>query len=1418
MEPRSISRRPIQRTPPVPAPPRRSAPRPPTEDDRSPGIVTPPRTYQKPPPLERTSESKQENKFYGRDKVQAERVKEIMAARKQADKPSLPVSRPSNSATPPLPASRPPISRNSRRNDQTPPSAPSSPSTIIRDYYSESKTEAPAVPVVNRSTPPSRAPQRVPITTRQPSSASQSLAETIGSKNNSSSASKTDERQLAPYKPVKEKYKAHLIKHLKKLEQDLPVEPSKEEFLTADGYYSWLDKCEEIGQDKRLSSVLISMLELWNTDYRLMNDEHIRKKKEKLKIPVKQNNNSTTVNLVVRVLKAKDLKPGSKGKGRNCFAVIEYPKPDGRPGRYETETKSNTLTPEWIEEVTLTVTNLSTPILVSIYHVKEKTGFLGGGEKQEFLGNVALNVQKLVSETVKSGFTVDWYSLNNKDTGLKEHMKQDVQGDVKIEVEMAGITEEAESPGAESGHEMSEQELDIKRLRNIQSKLISHKVDLKKLYKVLIEAVVQFDLCIPHDQNILEIKIEDLHWSLTEPGSTVLDEFSRVWVIGTVARKMLYLDTVFEKFKQQRVHSRALLASYRSLYESVWKKKTAWLPEYEKPKLLDLLNSIEVECTNQIKKYREYFPFGSMPEKKAKQSISNALKPIILLTRSIDKNEFFLGEFETGKEDVFNSPNQDADDILKPKISELDYKNGSFSFTEKIRGQILERTNEGYMMFSEMSKPLEEVDNIQYHVYKCYKLSQLMVEDLRNDIMFYRDAFIEELDIVPVIATTYSKYLVLELENMANSVKQRRSTKSFISSSANDSSKPGSVASGISNAEDKVPETEEELVSMAFDLMKTVIQLQKMCHEHLKKENIFPVNTASWFAPFVFRWLDVTEAKALEWVENAVNLDNFTMDETSRSKHSSSITDLSTAIFQAFDSLKDAVEGWSDEHALQIFTTRFAQVAFRAIELYSQKMETIGIVPNLGVSGKTWSETVNASGASVQSTVMNWFGYGSGPNVAEKTEKADPTDELRAAQLRKVCVCLSNLEALGNKLRKLYSQMDGKKLSEEAKSWRRQKASEIRRENPDAFQDGKITGVIKVHVHCAENLKARPGFIGKTSPYVIMGTATDDGSNFDELARTRSSSGLNPVWTYQNPVVNHADRDKYRFLMASALQIVSLMEAEELKIKVYHKKESSKLSFLSATASDPVLGEGVIKLNKKDLKENRDSFWVDLQPQGRVLVKLDYSTSGIPGLKRSNDLSHSGYGLGGVEDVDYWFLKMEAAIACSRYSIVRYVVDEMSFVLSPMLNRMIQEVQSQNNAAATDITEQYVDDQMAPVGNFLNDHLAILTNSLSSKYLQYVVYCIYRRSILYPLLNYLHPLPFYTESGGYMGLLSSKQQQLDQKQQKMVKMCSRIMLDFFHADGEENGIDKDLLQNTTGFIPGDPQESKQVGLQLFHGA
>jgi hypothetical protein len=85
-------------------------------------------------------------------------------------------------------------------------------------------------------------------------------------------------------------------------------------------------------------------------------------------------------------------------------------------------------------------------------------------------------------------------------------------------------------------------------------------------------------------------------------------------------------------------------------------------------------------------------------------------------------------------------------------------------------------------------------------------------------------------------------------------------------------------------------------------------------------------------------------------------------------------------------------------------------------------------------------------------------------------------------------------------------------------------------------------------------------------------------------------------------------------------------------------------------------------------------------------------------------------------------------------------------------------------------------------------------------------------------LNYLHPLPFYTESGGYMGLLSSKQQQLDQKQQKMVKMCSRIMLDFFHADGEENGIDKDLLQNTTGFIPGDPQESKQVGLQLFHSA
>lgn len=71
------------------------------------------------------------------------------------------------------------------------------------------------------------------------------------------------------------------------------------------------------------------------------------------------------------------------------------------------------------------------------------------------------------------------------------------------------------------------------------------------------------------------------------------------------------------------------------------------------------------------------------------------------------------------------------------------------------------------------------------------------------------------------------------------------------------------------------------------------------------------------------KWLDVTDATAVEWVERAVRGDTFKPDNDEM-KQSSSVMDLFHIIGEATDFLKKLQ--WPDEYQNAMFATHLARV------------------------------------------------------------------------------------------------------------------------------------------------------------------------------------------------------------------------------------------------------------------------------------------------------------------------------------------------------------------------------------------------------------------------------------------------------------------------------------------------------------
>ncbi|KXS22372.1 hypothetical protein M427DRAFT_150672 [Gonapodya prolifera JEL478] len=91
-----------------------------------------------------------------------------------------------------------------------------------------------------------------------------------------------------------------------------------------------------------------------------------------------------------------------------------------------------------------------------------------------------------------------------------------------------------------------------------------------------------------------------------------------------------------------------------------------------------------------------------------------------------------------------------------------------------------------------------------------------------------------------------------------------------------------------------------------------------------------------WFAPFVSKWLDVTEAKTAEWVDAAVRNDTFKPVLPPSVLHSTSVVDIFSSFHQALDFIETLK--WENPLTKGKFLSRFAKVMGKALNLYVERL------------------------------------------------------------------------------------------------------------------------------------------------------------------------------------------------------------------------------------------------------------------------------------------------------------------------------------------------------------------------------------------------------------------------------------------------------------------------------------------------
>ncbi|KAI8904792.1 hypothetical protein EDD86DRAFT_212795 [Gorgonomyces haynaldii] len=654
------------------------------------------------------------------------------------------------------------------------------------------------------------------------------------------------------------------------------------------------------------------------------------------------------------------------------------------------------------------------------------------------------------------------------------------------------------------------------------------------------------------------------------------------------------------------------------------------------------------------------------------------------------------------------------------------------SFRDELRNALTEACIARFQRFKELNTPFDE-SNVEAVVDGITKLAEMISDEIEQDFKYFQPAFAQELDIVRLTAGVHLKFFVLTLEDSGDLLSSDVAVK--------------------------------EASKTVFSFYKRV----KLMNDRYAK--LVPGLTTStsgtgfdvegWFSPFIFKWLQELAKKTIVWVQNAIKVDNFESisPEEEDLLHSSSITDVFSAIYSELEFITDLE--WSNSVQNAYFFQMFAKMVNAALENYCEQIQ----------------ESKEAGGGLLQTATNLLGGRNNGPQDIQNQS----------------CVKLRNIQFAMSKLKEMYKMMNVQAISKTVKDHRKSMAI-LGKKSPAAMAADKaegITGAFKVYVSYGENIKPI-NKNGLSNPYVIVrvpeGTIVPPDEEMETKKKKDDDKPLQPT------VLTGSQCDLVRTRAISDSLNPSWEETHQIILPPVTRLEVAVFSKNLLTA-DEVAGTAIIdlssgtRLRRKVLDYQTHDLYVELEPQGRVLLRLTME--------------------GEQEDVDFWFRRTNERLIRTRDDLLRSLTAKMvpyarevilkvvkeneaapipskSFLASLTQAVQYSEFTAANVSIHTPVSDKEVDEALDSLIVYLEKNLETICANLSQSMSQEVIKRTWDEIVA--ILESVVLPPLY-------GTIEASKRLLNKRQLSMVDGVLLALKDFFHADGQDLGLDMDILQS-----------------------
>lgn len=441
-----------------------------------------------------------------------------------------------------------------------------------------------------------------------------------------------------------------------------------------------------------------------------------------------------------------------------------------------------------------------------------------------------------------------------------------------------------------------------------------------------------------------------------------------------------------------------------------------------------------------------------------------------------------------------------------------------------------------------------------------------------------------------------------------------------------------------------------------FDLYKELVEIRRI-HADALPGRPFAFQIEDLLQSFVWRWIDMTDANLIGWVENAFKQDNFQIQSQNPihltdERHSVSVVDMFRSFKQSVNQIVEL--NWDDDLQYAKFMTKVSKSIGLGLSRYCELLEQ-------KFSREMDRPTPEQEAESRQTRQEKWMAMAK--DLYAQKEKIEPFQFYPESLVK-----LNNIEYAMMQLDNLEREINVDACAEVVQKYAPPAAQRIRR--PDNY-------VFTIKIIEAEDLKACD-INGLSDPYVVLGDEYQK-----RLAKTRVIYGnLNPRWDETIDITTNGPLNI----------IATIWDWDTL-------------------GDHDCVGRTSLKLDPSHFRDFMPrEYWLDLDTQGRLLLRV--SMEG----ERDDIQFYFGKAFRTLKRTER---DMTRKITDKLSSYIHHCLSRRA--LRALLNRgiTVSSVSSffrtgaRPQSVATGATQQDVMGALEPLFNYFNDNFAIMKETLT---------------------------------------------------------------------------------------------------------